>query len=290
VHEAEKLSLEQIEAFLNASQEIRFEGEAQKQIDHWIEQVLSRQEYHQQSRQARGLLRSYLMKVTGLSRAQVTRLIARYRKSGSLQAVPYRGHRFPQRYTRAFHQPSRGPVTQQTAHRTNQKPPSARQRQRTGRNQKWRRHPQTHGLRIYPGTPCACSSSTPPASTPISTTIVGAPKPISPSTRKAAAAACIAAIRPRWRPCWPCPTRRSTCVPDSPLPCCNVSRGSRSDTEAAQRMQQAKRQLFAPLRLPAKGPWKPENPQKQNRDFSVPWKAQTTTARFPHSHRPGYGC
>jgi hypothetical protein len=44
VHEAEKLSLEQIEAFLNASQEIRFEGETQKQIYHWIEQVLRRQE------------------------------------------------------------------------------------------------------------------------------------------------------------------------------------------------------------------------------------------------------
>jgi transposase len=100
VHEAEKLSLEQIEAFLNASQAIRFEGETQEQIYHWIEQVLGRQEYHQQSRQARGLLRSYLAKMTGLSRAQVTRLIARYRKSGSLQPAPYRRHRFPQRYTR----------------------------------------------------------------------------------------------------------------------------------------------------------------------------------------------
>jgi len=58
VHEAEKLSLEQIESFLNASQEILFEGETQKQIYHWIEQVLGRQKYHQQSRQARGLLRS----------------------------------------------------------------------------------------------------------------------------------------------------------------------------------------------------------------------------------------
>jgi transposase InsO family protein len=101
VHEAEKLSLEQIEAFLNASQEIRFEGETQKQMYHWIEQVLGRQEYHQQSRQARGLLRSYLAKMTGRSRAQVTRLIARYRKSGSLQPAPYQRHRFPQRYTRA---------------------------------------------------------------------------------------------------------------------------------------------------------------------------------------------
>src|SRR5450756_3047454 len=71
---AEQKSLEQIQAFLNASQEIRFEGETQPQIYHWIEQVLGRQEYHQQSRPARGLLRSYLTKMTGLSRAQVTRL------------------------------------------------------------------------------------------------------------------------------------------------------------------------------------------------------------------------
>jgi transposase InsO family protein len=101
VHEAEKLSLGQIQAFLSASETIRFKGETQAQIYHWIEQVLGRQEYHQQSRPARGLLRNYVVKMTGLSRAQVTRLIARYRKSGSLQPAPYRRHRFPQRYTRA---------------------------------------------------------------------------------------------------------------------------------------------------------------------------------------------
>ena len=39
--------------------------------------------------------------MTGLSRAQVTRLIARYRANGELQPAPYRRHRFPQRYTRA---------------------------------------------------------------------------------------------------------------------------------------------------------------------------------------------
>jgi hypothetical protein len=32
--------------------------------------------------------------------------------------------------------------------------------------------------------------------------------------------------------------------------------GTRSDTEAAQRMQQAKRKLFEQLRLPVRGPWK----------------------------------
>ncbi|MGB9203233.1 MAG: hypothetical protein WCB94_04570 [Terriglobales bacterium] len=101
MHEAEKLSLDQIEAFLNASQEIRFEGENRQQVYGWVEQVLRQQLYPKQSRKARGLLRRYLEKMTGLSRAQVTRLIARYRANGELQPAPYRRHRFPQRYTRA---------------------------------------------------------------------------------------------------------------------------------------------------------------------------------------------
>ena len=98
MHEAEKLSLDQIEAFLNASGEIRFEGENRQQVYGWVEQVLGQQRYHQQSRPARGLVRRYLEKMTGLSRAQVTRLIARYRAIGELQPSHYRRHRFPQRF------------------------------------------------------------------------------------------------------------------------------------------------------------------------------------------------
>jgi transposase len=101
VHEAEKLSLDQIEAFLNASKEIRFEGENRPQVYGWVEQVLRQKHYPKQGRKARGLLRRYVEKMTGLSRAQVTRLIARYQANGELQPAPYRRHRFPQRYTRA---------------------------------------------------------------------------------------------------------------------------------------------------------------------------------------------
>ena len=99
MHEAEKLSLDQIEAFLHASEEIRFEAENRKQTYGWVEQVLRQQQYRKQGRKARGLLRRYLEKMTGLSRAQVTRLIARYRANGELQPSPYRRHRFPQRFT-----------------------------------------------------------------------------------------------------------------------------------------------------------------------------------------------
>ena len=101
MHEAEKLNLDQIQAFLKASEGIRFEGESRQQVYGWVEQVLRQQQYQKQGRKARGLLRRYLGKMTGLSRAQVTRLIARYRANGELQPIGYRRHRFPQRYTGA---------------------------------------------------------------------------------------------------------------------------------------------------------------------------------------------
>src|SRR5664280_797982 len=72
-----------------------------QQVYGWVEQLLRQQQYQKQGRKARGLLRRYLGKMTGLSRAQVTRLIGRYRANGEVQPVRYRRHRFPQRYTRA---------------------------------------------------------------------------------------------------------------------------------------------------------------------------------------------
>jgi hypothetical protein len=51
VHEAEKLGLEQIATFLNASQTIRFQ----------------QQQYHRLDRGARGLVRRYLEKLTASS-------------------------------------------------------------------------------------------------------------------------------------------------------------------------------------------------------------------------------
>ena len=99
MHESEKLNLVQIEAFLRASDELRFEGQTRQQVYGWIEQVLCQQQYARQGRAGRGLLRRYVAKMTGFSRAQVTRLITRYLACGTVQAAPYCRHRFAQRYT-----------------------------------------------------------------------------------------------------------------------------------------------------------------------------------------------
>jgi len=98
---AEKLSLKQIEAFLASSEGIRFAGEKPNQVYGWIEGVLRHQQYAKQGRGPRGLLRRYIAKMTGLSRAQMTRLIRRYLERGEIVVRDYQRHRFAQRYTRA---------------------------------------------------------------------------------------------------------------------------------------------------------------------------------------------
>lgn len=101
MHEAEKLSLEAIGRFVEASEELRFEGENRQQVYGWVEQVLVQQEYTEQGKAARGLVRRYMEKMTGMSRAQVTRLIARFTATGLVRPTVYRRRRFPGLYTRA---------------------------------------------------------------------------------------------------------------------------------------------------------------------------------------------
>jgi transposase len=96
----EKLSLEQIRALLEASQEIRFAGHSRKEIYEWVGRTLREHDYAKQGRAAKGLVRAYIAKMTGLSRAQVTRLVGKYCGEGEVKETVYRRHRFPSRYTR----------------------------------------------------------------------------------------------------------------------------------------------------------------------------------------------
>jgi hypothetical protein len=84
------MSLEQIRAFMEGSQEIRFEGRNRKEIYSWVRRTLIDQQYQVQGKSGKGLVREYVAKVTGLSRAQVTRLIGQYlaTEEGGGEKVP----------------------------------------------------------------------------------------------------------------------------------------------------------------------------------------------------------
>jgi transposase InsO family protein len=123
----ERMSLDQIRAFLEGAEVVRFQGRQRTEVYEWVTRTLREQRYDQQRRAAKGLIRAYLGKVTGLSRAQVTRLLQRYAEKREVREKHYRRNRFANRYTKAdiellaevdeAHENLSGPATQKILYR-----------------------------------------------------------------------------------------------------------------------------------------------------------------------------
>lgn len=123
----ETLSLEQIRAFLDGSGEVRFQAHDRAELYEWINQTLRQQNYGHLKRASKGLVRLYVSKMTGLSRAQMTRLIRCYQQGGEVKLRTYQRHRFSNRYTRIdiellahlddAHETLSGPATQKILQR-----------------------------------------------------------------------------------------------------------------------------------------------------------------------------
>jgi transposase InsO family protein len=99
--DSEATSLEQIRAFLAGSGQVRFAGQRRQEVYGWVEKTLLAQQYASLGRPEKGLVRRYIARMTGRSRAQVARLIAGYRKTGRVKAAAYQRTQFPTRYTGA---------------------------------------------------------------------------------------------------------------------------------------------------------------------------------------------
>ena len=121
------MSLEQIRAFLAASEEVVFKGRNRQEVYAFVYQTLRQVKYEDLNRSGRGLVRRYVSKMTGLSRAQMTRLLGMYLRGEPVQPRVYRRHRFPQRYRRedidllaaidSAHETLSGPATQKLLQR-----------------------------------------------------------------------------------------------------------------------------------------------------------------------------
>jgi transposase InsO family protein len=96
--DTEATSLEQIRAFLAGSDPVQFAGQRREEMYGWVEKTLVRHQYASLSRPDKGALRRYLARMTGFSRAQVTRLITGYSKTGRVKAVVYQRVKFASRY------------------------------------------------------------------------------------------------------------------------------------------------------------------------------------------------
>jgi len=92
-------TIEQVKQFLEGSEAVEFRGLTTEEKYRWIKEVLIRFKYHRLKRDEKGVMRSYIERITGYSRAQVSRLIRRYQRTGQLKVTQYRRHRFPKKYT-----------------------------------------------------------------------------------------------------------------------------------------------------------------------------------------------
>lgn len=94
-------TLEEIEQFLKSSRAIAFKGVRREQIYRWIESILKKFDYFELKRKGKGFVKEYLQRLSGFSRAQMTRLVLKYLLEGAIR--PSRGlrNRFPAKYTNA---------------------------------------------------------------------------------------------------------------------------------------------------------------------------------------------
>ena len=87
IHTSGLRGLDEIRAFLAGSQPLDFEAPTRSDAYGWIATELRRLAFSRQDRRGRGLIRAYLLKVSGLSRAQLTRLITSSRRPVVLPIV-----------------------------------------------------------------------------------------------------------------------------------------------------------------------------------------------------------
>src|SRR4030066_2521001 len=95
-------TVDQLTDFLSGTQAGAFSVRSDKDAGYrWIQGELVKFRYLTLSRKDRGAVVRYLVKVSGYSRQQLTRLIKQYRQSGSLQRRQRTVQGFARRYTAA---------------------------------------------------------------------------------------------------------------------------------------------------------------------------------------------
>ena len=93
-------TIDQLTDFLSGTQAVAFSVISDKDACYrWIEGELIKFRYLKRSRQGKGVVIRYLMKISGYSRQQLTRLIAQYRKTGRIRRHQRTTSGFKQKYT-----------------------------------------------------------------------------------------------------------------------------------------------------------------------------------------------
>ena len=78
-------TLDQVRRFLDVADAPGLRTESRESIYDFIRRTLDKFEYHDLRKRDKSLLKAFLTRVTGLSRAQLTRLVAQHRETGTIR-------------------------------------------------------------------------------------------------------------------------------------------------------------------------------------------------------------
>ena len=93
------VSVAQIRLFLEKSALVNFKGVSRKEKYQWIENTMNRFGYLKLGRNDKGIIRNYIIQMTGFSPAQAGRLIKKKKKTGKVLASSTKRNSFPIKYT-----------------------------------------------------------------------------------------------------------------------------------------------------------------------------------------------
>ena len=92
------LTLADIKEFVKSHGAIKFKSKSKVERNEWIENILRQHKYFQLFRPNKIVIKKYIQSMTGLSRSQLTKLIADYRKRGTLKPKEYKRNKFKKIY------------------------------------------------------------------------------------------------------------------------------------------------------------------------------------------------
>jgi transposase InsO family protein len=93
------LDVGQLQGIVKQGSVVRFSGKGRAEMYAWIESTLTRFRYFTESKENKGIVRSYLIMMSGLRGSRIDKLIRRKKETGKVLVAKRTQHAFPAKYT-----------------------------------------------------------------------------------------------------------------------------------------------------------------------------------------------
>lgn len=99
MHTTRTITAPEITRLLTSTAAVTFQARNREETYAWVEQTLRETGYRTADRETKGIIRKYLLKMTGYGRSRIAELIRDFRQTAQVRVHPYRRHRFSRRFT-----------------------------------------------------------------------------------------------------------------------------------------------------------------------------------------------